>query len=117
VLERGSGALEIEDELLGGGTRLVESFVRLAPGVVARRIADALVLERDGVQVALRIDGADEVDLASGWVSPQFGAVEPAGVVVARAVRRLPATLRVSLVPLGARRASPRVRETLGVGP
>jgi hypothetical protein len=117
VLERGSGALEIEDELLGGGTRLVESFLRLAPGVVARRIADALVLECDGVQVALRIDGADEVDLAGGWVSPQFGEVEPAGVVVARAVRRLPATLRISLVPLGVRRASPRVRETLGVGP
>lgn len=115
TLGRATGALEVEDELSGAGTRLVESFLRLAPGVEVRRIADALVLERDEVRVAVRVDGADEVDIAHGWVSNRFGAVEPAPVVVARAVRRLPATLRLSLVPLGARRAALTASDPAGV--
>ena len=97
--------------------REFREMLRIAPGVEAKRIADAIVLASDDVQVAVRIEGADEVDLANGWVSPRFGAVEPALVVVARAVRRLPATLRLSLVPLGVRRAAARVPQSLGVRP
>jgi hypothetical protein len=114
-LERESGTLEIADELLGDGTRLVESFLRLAPGASVRRVGDALVVEQGSVRLALRIEGADEVELVEGWVSERFGEADPAPAVVARAVRRLPCGLRLSLVPLGVRRPAAAAPAPAGV--
>jgi hypothetical protein len=116
TLERESGALEILDELVGAGTRLVESFLRLAPGAVVRRVGDMIVIERGAVQLALHVEGADEVDVLEGWVSEVFGAAQFAPAVVARAIRRLPCSLRLSLVPLGVRRAAAAAPDPAGVG-
>jgi hypothetical protein len=105
-LDRTTGVLTIEDELLGTGTRLVESFVHLAPEVRVKRVGGALALERGDARLVLQISGLDELEVVDGLHSEQFGVAETTQVVVARAVRRLPCSFSLSLSPLGARLAA-----------
>ena len=103
-LELETGAVTVEDELLGHGRRTAETTVHLAAGATAR------VAGTGRVEVELRNERFDlsfspelEVSVREGWVSDRYGRREPGLVVAAGGVMTLPVTIAYLVEPVPAR--------------
>jgi hypothetical protein len=90
-LDRRSGHLSVEDEVLGAGKHTLESFLHLAPGTtVSPKRSAEFELCNGGARLHLTFWGADDVDVGEGWVSSEFGSRERAPLLVARRTDVLP---------------------------
>jgi heparinase II/III-like protein len=90
-LDRRSGDLSVEDEMLGAGKHILESFLHLAPGTTVRAKRSAeFELCNDEARLHLTFWGADDVEVGEGWVSSEFGSRERAPLLVARRTDTLP---------------------------
>jgi hypothetical protein len=99
----GTGELTIRDELDGGGTHDVQSFVHFAPGTLLRRIGDASFDAALGeARARISVGGAqvDEVTVEDGWVSDRYGVRQPGPVLIASGRRAFPATLDHTIAPI-----------------
>jgi uncharacterized heparinase superfamily protein len=96
----GAGAIEIEDEISGGGSHEVASRIRLAPGYTpVINPSYAAISGPDGTPVA-RIEFPDgtRTRLEGGWYFPQFGAQLACHVLVLEASGPLPLRLGYRIV-------------------
>jgi uncharacterized heparinase superfamily protein len=83
-------SIEIDDALEGIGEHEIVGRLHFAPETRVDGVGDQLFCERASVRVSIVVDGADELDLAEGWVSNRYGVRTRAPVIVARARRELP---------------------------
>ncbi len=91
VLERGSGELEITDELLGRGRQSAESFLHLAPATeVHARDGHDFELAGASTTFHLSFFGVTAVEVGEAWISESFGTRKRRPVLVARVEGELP---------------------------
>jgi hypothetical protein len=99
--------LTVRDKLEGRGEHVLESFLHLAPGVLARRVADTVIEVESGparARISFHRVEAGELEAEQDWVSDRYGVRERAPLLVARARRTCPASFGYEIAPARLRR-------------
>ena len=101
VLQRASGTLVVNDELLGTGRHVVESYLHLAPGSAATTTQSGVHVQREGWAVHVETVGERApIDIGSGWVSDRYGAREQAPLLTQQRSGELPMVLNWTFEPV-----------------
>ena len=114
ALGAANGELLIDDEVVGGGTHTLESFVHFAPGTVLRRVGDTAYEARRGdvyATISFASIESGELIVSEGWVSDRYGIRSRAPVLMVGARRECPVSLGYAIVPARSRRNSPKTDE------
>jgi uncharacterized heparinase superfamily protein len=102
-LDRVSGAVSVDDELLGSGWQEADSFLHFAPDVAPTPL-DAGRFELRGpeaeVLFVLTVSGVDTTELTEGWISESYGRRVRAPLLVARVRGQLPLRFGFVLAPI-----------------
>ena len=95
LIERmAGGSFRIVDEVTGAGSHGVRSALRVHPALAARLEGeDRVLLEGDGLRVALVRESGPPFALEDGWYFPRMGERVPCSIVVQRAEASLPVRL------------------------
>ena len=71
-VDKEARCIHVRDTVTGSGVHRVESRIRLHPDVAASQDGDGFVLERNGNQCRIEIEGG-RVERETGWYCPRFG--------------------------------------------
>jgi hypothetical protein len=100
-LDHETGEVTVIDDVLGGGSHIVESFVHLPPEARVTLGDEAISVGLSGQDLRISVEGADrEPAMQSGWVAERYGVREPAPVLVLTREGALPARLVTRIAAL-----------------
>jgi uncharacterized heparinase superfamily protein len=100
-LDRDSGAVTVDDELVGSGRHTARAFLHLVPGAsVERPSASQLVVTLADAAISVELVGVHSVALSDGFVSSSFGVRDPAPIVIAEVEGALPLRFTIRIAPL-----------------
>ncbi len=90
-----AGRVEIEDEVSGENSHLVETFLHLDPAVRVERLGSGMVLSRSDSAGVVRIDfsfhaNESAITVEQGWIARGYGKREPGSVIRTIAQAALP---------------------------
>lgn len=91
----GSSSWLVRDEVQGGGTHCVESFVHLHPDLSVTQTEKQILVSNQLGNPILRIElvGAGEVKMEQGWYFPEFGVEREQNVIAFTRTGPLPLSL------------------------
>lgn len=100
TLDKATGGIEIEDEVLGEGMHTIGAFLHLDPGVRAVVSGNRVTLSRPDAPHAVEVEfvfpeGGGSLTVAEDWVSRGYGRREQAAVIRAAAKVTLPWRQRI----------------------